>query len=649
MLVTTAHAFRRQGHRHDPRPARSRGRPVASSGALLLFVCVLTLILGPVPAGAASLDEFVFQGRGYGHGVGMSQWGAWAAARDGRSYEEILAFYYPGAALDPQANVELKVKLSSEPARALADLTQDFTQIDLDSRVTGADLRAGDLAGDDQTVRLLVPLAPGAQVSLFAREGAIELSVAGGPRQGPFAWVELRPQQGGRVGTQFRSGTALYPQTEYRGKVRAQPSATSGRLNAYNLVLLEDYVQAIAEVEYDWADEASSRYAPEAVKAQAVAARTYAVANMSPYLEDNQRDQVYRGYTFEAGRPGIAAAARATSGRVLRYQGRVISAFFSASSGGYTSMWSSGAQPYLPLQPDPWSLQAPPGNPGFGWTMTVSREELSSKVAGLRDVTGRPIDIGKVNRVEIAARETDDPGSHVASLRLVGTEGTALVSPAELRRPFGYSRLRSTLITEVVNPGFGDVPGGHYYYSPIMRVAFAGLVNGYPDGSFRPEASVSRWQFAKMVVNLRNAVHPEDQIPVPDTPVAPFADVPLNLGVVGDESDWVAAAKSAGLVRGVTETEFRPYDPVRRDQLASMIVRALGWEGAAATLPGTTPGFTDVAVGSTHWGAATYLFSRQVLRGYADPSESGAFALRPGEATSRMHVAVILDRILDLE
>jgi hypothetical protein len=111
----------------------------------------------------------------------------------------------------------------------------------------------------------------------------------------------------------------------------------------------------------------------------------------------------------------------------------------------------------------------------------------------------------------------------------------------------------------------------------------------------------------------------------------------------------VAAAKSAGLVRGVTETEFRPYDPVRRDQLASMIVRALGWEGAAAALPGTTPGFTDVAVGSTHWGAATYLFSRQVLRGYADPSESGAFALRPGEATSRMHVAVILDRILDLE
>jgi peptidoglycan hydrolase-like amidase len=626
-------------------PASDPGLRAGCRAALVILAVVLALAplaLSPV-AQAASFDEFVFKGRGYGHGVGMSQWGAWAAAREGRSYEEILAFYYPGTTLDTQADVELKVKLSSEPARGINDLTQDFTQVDLELRVTSGDLVAGDSAET-----LSVPVQPGAAVSLFTSGGRVELSLAGGPRQGPFTWAELRPRSGGRVVVQTRTDTTTYPQTEYRGRARVQPSAVSGRLNAYNVVLLEDYVRAIAEVEYDWAVATSSRYAPEAVKAQAVAARTYAVANMSPYLEDNQRDQVYRGYTFESTRPGIAEAAQATTGRILRYQGKVISAFFSASSGGFTSMWSSGAQPYLPVRPDPWSLQGPPSNPGYAWSLAVGREELSAKLNGLRDVAGRPIDIGAVVRVEIASREADDPGSHVASLRLTGTGGTAVVSASELRKPFGYSRLRSTLLTEIVNPGFADVPLEHYYYQQIMRAAFAGLVNGYPEGSFRPEASVSRWQFAKMAVNLRNSLWPGQPIALIDAPAAPFADVPARPGVLGDESDWVAAAKAAGLVRGVTATEFRPYEPVRRDQLASMLVRALGLEAEAADLDPASAGFADLDPGSTHWGAATLLFSKQILRGYEQPPGSGVFVIRAGEPTSRMHVAVILGRILDL-
>ena len=104
-----------------------------------------------------------------------------------------------------------------------------------------------------------------------------------------------------------------------------------------------------------------------------MAARTYAIANMDPYLNDNQWDQVYRGYTFEQANPGIGEAAEETAGLVMRYQGKVIPSFFSSSSGGYTSSWSGDpAAPYLPVKADPYSLRAPSGNPGYAWTFTIS-------------------------------------------------------------------------------------------------------------------------------------------------------------------------------------------------------------------------------------------------------------------------------------
>ncbi len=76
----------------------------------------------------------------------------------------------------------------------------------------------------------------------------------------------------------------------------------------------------------------------------------------------------------------------------------------------------------------------------------------------------------------------------------------------------------------------------------------AGLMSGYTGGLFKPDGSITRWQFAKIAVNLHNLMHPEDQIAVVNVTTAPYADVPARPGVLLDESDWVAAAKKAGLV-----------------------------------------------------------------------------------------------------
>ena len=141
-------------------------------------------------------------------------------------------------------------------------------------------------------------------------------------------------------------------------------------------------------------------YAPEAVKAQAVAARTYAMAKNGT-LTDGWQDQCYAGYRLEAKYPGLARAAEETAGLILTYQGKPASTYFSAHSGGYTtdSAWSgaSSGKPYIVAQPDPWSLKAPPtsvssAGPGWNWTYTISPSFLSAKVNGnLKDVsTARP-------------------------------------------------------------------------------------------------------------------------------------------------------------------------------------------------------------------------------------------------------------------
>jgi hypothetical protein len=129
---------------------------------------------------------------------------------------------------------------------------------------------------------------------------------------------------------------------------------------------------------------------------------------------------------------------------------------------------------------------------------------------------------------------------------------------------------------------------------------------------------------------------------------APFADVPVDPQVTGDVSDWVAAAKKAGLVTGVTPTSFEPYAVVRRDQMATMMCRALGWEDEAAALPADTLGFADVPPTNPHWAAATYLKERGIIQGYEGPPGSGTVVLRVEEAIKRQHVAVILCRVLDL-
>jgi stage II sporulation protein D len=434
--------------RSDTRHTRSVR--LASLAVITTMVVVVLTAVFALPVSAATGD-FIIQGRGTGHGAGMSQWGAWEAAREGQPYTNILGYYYPtsGPAVAPPG-ATIKVRISRDPA---SNTYQDhYYRVYLKPVVTTATLRLkNDGSGD-----VLVPLAVGQVVETFyasvSGEGHVWVSGLGA-----YDDVYVEPSLGtGRVAVSMQVSSVATATTyrEYWGDMRVEPMA-EGELYLNNWILLDKYVRGVAEIKPEWANSTyTNLYAIEAVKAQAVAARTYAWAeyNNIGYVNDDSRDIYYKGYAFEVANPGAAQAATDTAGEIRIYGLTVNKTYFSASSGGYTtaSAWNDSPPSYVVSQADPWSRAAPPAGlvtgvaPGDSWTVTFTPTDLSTKL-----ITGGYIDnVGTVTSVEVIGRDVPaDPESHVTAVRITGTLGTDTISGRNFKAALG---LRSTLFGVVL-------------------------------------------------------------------------------------------------------------------------------------------------------------------------------------------------------
>jgi len=414
----------------SPRPGRSR-----RTRRLIIALAAAGIIAGLVfaPAASAATGDFVISGRGNGQGQGMSQWGAWQGARLGKTYQEILAFYYEGATLSTVASV---VPTRQTITVRVTTAVDTFTQVQLTAAGTSATLV-------DST---------GATISSVAAGGSVTLLYSGGKVQvlgsaATYTYVDLKPDSdSGRVTVNPSPITGWSRARAYWGFVRILPNSADGQVYVHNILPIEKYVAGVAEIVSDWAIPTSTSYAPEAVKAQIVAARTYIAAHSSSVPYDDTRDINYVGYNYEASYPYVTQAAQETAGVVITYGGRLISTHFSGHSGGYTSnsAWSdTGQVAYEPAKPDPWSLAAPPTNPAYGWTVTISPATLASNLAG-------SLNVGTITNVDVIARDTSDPTSHARTLRVTGSTGTATIAARTFRSLLG---LRSTLILSVVKDG----------------------------------------------------------------------------------------------------------------------------------------------------------------------------------------------------
>ena len=282
-------------------------------------------------------DVLRLTGHGFGHGHGMSQYGAQGAARQGLTYRQISSFYYPGTTLGTTTGT-IRVLISADT--------------DHDVRVVPASgLAVREVGGSSYAL----PTTSGIKTwRLSTSGGKTVVSYDNGPGTRGDAAGDGEFYRSGVV-TLRVSGTTK----NYRGAMRL----TAG--HTVNVVGMDDYVRGVVP------REMPASWQAEALRAQAVAARTYgaydrdAHATRSYQTCDTTSCQVYGGAGSEDSRSN--AAVTATAGQVLNYGGKPAFTQFGSSSGGWTS---AGSMPYLTAKSDPYDGFS--GNPVHTWTKTVT-------------------------------------------------------------------------------------------------------------------------------------------------------------------------------------------------------------------------------------------------------------------------------------
>ncbi len=394
--------------------------------AVGLSMAAALVLAGP----AAAASTLFIRGGGDGHGIGMSQYGAYGYALHGWSYGQILAHYYTATAIgETSPSQTVRVLLGSGSA-AFAGATQAAGK-HLDPSLTYdvVPLANGQLA--------LVNQATHKQVGKFTAP----LTVTG---PGPLSLAGLGA---------------------YRGSLEFRPDG-SGGVSTVNTVGLDDYVRGVI------AAEMPSSWSPEALKAQAVAARTYAittdVAGTFYNLYPDTRSQMYRGVSAET--PATDAAVAATAGQIVTYNGAPATTYFFASSGGHTEdiedAWpGASAAPWLRGVDDPYDGAG--GDPYHQW-----KRQLGLAAAAKR--------LGKLVKGKLVGIRVTQRGAspRIVSALVIGTAGTTTVTGAQLQGAFGLLSTWAGFTTISAAAGHAPSAGGVHAASDLavltqLKRAFA--------------------------------------------------------------------------------------------------------------------------------------------------------------------------------
>lgn len=319
--------------------AATPGLPTSTTSSTALTATVTT---------SPASSVVVVSGHGWGHGLGMSQWGAYGYAKHGWTFDRILGHYYSGTTLGPAKVSTVRVLLASAKKTTI-ESTAAWTVVDA--------------AGTK------IVLDPGVLV-LKAK-----LALADHPElQPPFTFVGKQP--------------LIVDKVAYRGKLNV---SSDGKLvQVIDTVGLESYLKGVVPAEMP------SSWLSEALKAQAVAARSYALANVTTGrafdLYGDTRSQVFGGVKVE--NAATSAAVDATKGQVVLYKGKVANTLFFSTSGGRTAsaFESTGiAVPYLVPVADPYDTASPYHDWGpvlFDAAVVAKQFKLASPVADLQTTTG---------------------------------------------------------------------------------------------------------------------------------------------------------------------------------------------------------------------------------------------------------------------
>jgi stage II sporulation protein D len=347
-------------------------------------------------------------GHGFGHGRGMSQYGAQGRALGNWQSAQILEFYYPGTTVT-QFVKEVRILITGDndddtvvvakPGLSIADYGAKKAY-----KLPANGARAWKLFTSDGLTRVSYLSPTGWK--RYALGGKSALSGVGEFRSSSY-WLTLRTPAGDK---------------SYRGALRYVFKNTVNRLS------LESYLKGVVPTEMP------ASWRADALESQAVAARSYAAREMvdnpnrSYHVYDDTRSQVYGGMGVEVAKSNDAVAA--TAGKVLYYAGKPALTQFSSSNGGWSV--AGATQDYLVAQADPFDPNA--SNPHRSWTVALNAAALQKAYPA----------IGALQKIQVTERDGNgDWGGRVLGIKLVGSKGTKLFgTAAELP---GMSEFRSVL------------------------------------------------------------------------------------------------------------------------------------------------------------------------------------------------------------
>jgi stage II sporulation protein D len=386
-----------------------------------------------LPGSAGAATTFLVDGKGWGHGVGMSQYGARGFAESGWNHERILKHYYRGTVLERGAPRPVRVLLLEGRPEVKIGSTKGFKVVDARGKKKA--------------------LKPGTQ---NVRAGKIAAA---------------------RLPLRFEPGAAplVLDGKAYRGALLVH--RVGGRLVVVNKLPLDRYLRGVVpwEMPDDWH--------AEALKAQAVVARSYALATLKPGtlydLYADTRSQVYGGIEAESFTTNVAIGA--TAGQVLTWRGRVATTFYHSTSGGRTvsvaEAWPRARPvPYLVSVPDPHDDLSKHHRWGtFRWTP----EGVAARL-GLRGVTDVRVERG--------------PSGRVRRVHVLSGSGTRTVLSQDFRRALD---LRSTWFDwRVLHL---RVRGGRALASGAKPVVLTGFVRGVAKAQLEQQVAGGPWRAVRPV------------------------------------------------------------------------------------------------------------------------------------------------------
>jgi stage II sporulation protein D len=226
---------------------------------------------------------------------------------------------------------------------------------------------------------------------------------------------------------------------------------TGEALAVVNELPLEEYLVGVLRA------EAGDKWPLEALRAQAIVARTYAayhraIAGTRPYhIVASTAHQQYVGRVPPAS--PIWGAVRETAGQVLLWEGDLFPAFYHTESGGYTedprTVFAARNMPAL----KPVRCEFSAGSPHYYWALDVKLADLS-EVLRRNDVA-----VGSVIAIDVSERT---PSLRAAVVTVHGTRGSVRLRGNEFRRMLGYDTFKSTLFAVAVDSQWARFSGRGY-------------------------------------------------------------------------------------------------------------------------------------------------------------------------------------------